>query len=768
MVSKQGRGKTGIIALGLKTYKLKIKGRVQGVGFRPFVFNLAKKKGMLGHVSNSSEGVVIYTTTTLKTVHEFLEEVIKKPPPVSIIKSHTLEESVMMHFEDFRIIPSSLDQNINLPLTPDFVVCPSCKVDIKDEGNRRYGYPFTTCVNCGPRYAITSNFPFERRHTSLRDFNMCEECEAEYKSPSNRRFHSQTNSCKECGIKLSLKSSNGKQLSTQTPEQVFENAAGLLINGKIIAVKNTNGYLICCDATNEEAIKRLRVNKNRPIKPFAVLYSNIMEVAKEFQITNFEKEALESAEGPIVLLKKTYNTQIATELIAPRLNHIGVMLPSSALLVLLLENLKIPLVCTSGNLHGSPIITDNEIAQKELSSIVDYFVHHDLTIQFPQDDSVMKVVDSEQLFLRRSRGFAPNFLLRDKQKVTKVLAMGSQLKSTFTLVPNAYVYVSQYLGNLDNYDVYKRFEQTINKQLDLFKCKPNTIIIDAHPTYQSSSIGKKLAKGYKANVVSVQHHKAHFASVLGEHQMFDSQEKVLGVIWDGTGFGSDGCIWGGEFFIYENYSIKRVTHFNYYEWVANDKMAKEPRIALLSLLGERERFLIKEKFSPVEWKVYNKLLKSTMLKTSSVGRLFDAVASALDLTDINTFEAEAAMLLENCALSYNGEQHTDFLENVAYEVIPSQLIIEALLKARKEGSEKSYLAYSFIYTLAKSIIIIANKYNVRVVACSGGVFQNVVLLKQLKCLSEKHNIKLILNRKLSSNDENISFGQLMYFQNITN
>jgi len=750
-----------------KTFKIQIKGQVQGVGFRPFVFNLAQQLNINGTVSNDEEGVIIKINTSKEKANSFLATLLKNPPSVSIISSYQIEEIDQQNFNDFSIVPSTLNGNINIPLTPDFAICNECKEEIKDVENKRYGYPFTTCVNCGPRYAITSKFPFERAHTALVSFEMCPACVKEYTDPTSRRFHSQTNSCSDCGIQLELVDNEGNSVNVGQ-QKIINKVAAYISDGKIIAIKNTNGYLLCCDATNPEVVEQLRQKKKRPNKPFAVLYDTIESVLKDFQITKKEEKSLTSTVAPIVILENTKNTQIVTEAIAPDLNQTGVLLPSSTLLVLLMDILKTPIVCTSGNIHGSPIISKNDIAQEKLGIIADYLVHHNLPIQFPQDDSVVKFVDDKKVILRRSRGFAPNYLTERNNIESGILAMGAHLKSTFSLVPNTHIYVSQYFGNLDGYDVSERYQKTIKQQLDVFNCSPKTVLIDAHPAYQSSIIGKELSQSHNAQLVKIQHHKAHFASVIGEHQLFDSGEKILGVVFDGTGYGDDDAIWGGEFFIYENHKMERVNHFEYYDWLANDKMAQEPRIALLSLLETDNRHYIKDKFSDIEWKLYRKMLQNNVLKTSSVGRLFDAVASVLNIKDINTFEAEASMLLENCALTYSKNYYIDFLHNINFDTVPSKLIIEKLISAHNSGFDKKRLAHSFIYTLAKSIITISQKYNIHVIACSGGVFQNSLLIKILTQLSKSHKIKLKLNRKLSANDENISFGQLMYFQNIKN
>ena len=753
--------------MGEGTFKIQIKGRVQGVGFRPFVFNLAQQLNINGTVFNDAEGVIIKINTSKDKANSFLETLLKNAPLVSIISTYEIEEITQQNFTNFSIIPSKLNGNINIPLTPDFAICNECKEEIKDAKNRRYGYAFTTCVNCGPRYAITKKFPFERDHTSLSDFEMCFACEKEYIDPANRRFHSQTNSCSDCGIRLELVDNTGKPVDIDQ-QKILKKAATYISEGKILAIKNTNGYLLCCDATNSEPVEQLRQKKKRPNKPFAVLYNTIEAIQNDFKITTKEKESLNSTIAPIVILENTANTRFATQATAPHLNQTGVFLPSSAILELLMHRLKKPLVCTSGNIHGSPIISENEIAQEKLSVVADYIIHHNLPIQFPQDDSVLKIVDNEQILLRRARGFAPNYLADNPNCETAILAMGAHLKSTFSLVPNNHIYVSQYFGNLDSYDVLERYQKTIKQQLGVFNCSPKYILIDTHPTYQSSILGKELSQSYNAQLIRVQHHKAHFTSVLGEHQLFDSKEKILGVVWDGTGYGDDDAIWGGEFFIYKNQTMKRVNHFEYYDWLANDKMAQEPRIALLSLLEKENRSYIIDKFSVSEYKIYTKMLENNVLKTSSVGRLFDAVASALNINDINTYESEAPMLLENCALTYSKSYYIDFLHNVDFDTVPSTLIIARIITACREGFCKERLAYSFIYTLAKSIITLSKRYNTYTIACSGGVFQNRILVDLLSQLCKRNKINLKLNRKLSPNDENISFGQLMYFQNIKN
>ena len=750
-----------------KTFKIQIKGRVQGVGFRPFVFNLAKEHQLNGSVSNNEEGVIIYCNTSEEKATQFLEQILLNKPEIAVITAHSTDEVPLIKFDDFSIVITKTSAQINLPLTPDFAICENCKAEISDSGNRRYNYAFTTCVHCGPRYAITQKFPFERAHTSLTEFDMCSTCLEEYTNPTNRRFHSQTNSCKSCGIQLQLVTNLGETIAINQLECI-EKSAKRLIEGNILAIKNTNGYVLCCDASNPEAIKKLRKRKKRPNKPFAVLYPSMESIKKDFNVSNYEANALKSRVAPIVILQNTKHTRLSVDTIAPKFRQTGVMLPSSALLELIIKKVGIPIVATSGNIHGSPIISNDNDAHKQLNEVADYFLHHNLDIQFPQDDSVVTFAESSQLILRRSRGLAPNYINTTINSKKPILAMGGHLKSTFTFVPNAQTYVSQYFGNLDNYEVLKRYQATIEDYVALFETKPKTILIDKHTQYQSSILGKELALEWNADIQEIQHHKAHFASVLGENNLFASEEKILGIVWDGTGLGDDNHIWGGEFFTYQGNKIERLTHFEYYDWLANDKMAKEPRLALFSLLDSEHRSFIKDKFSETEWNIYSSMIKTNTLKTSSVGRLFDAVASALDLVDLNTFEAEAAMQLETCAKSYSKSYYIDFLYKKNYGKIPSNHIVQSIVKAYNEGFCKERLAYSFIYTLAKCILNVAKTNEIKTVACSGGVFQNSLLVFMLNQMTKKENINLKLNCKLSANDENISFGQLMYHQHIKN
>lgn len=748
----------------MPTYRITISGQVQGVGFRPFVYGLAKSFSLTGTVSNNEEGVVIFVTGPKDSIQQFFEKLLKNPPPVSKIKNSAIIEVENSLFADFNIIPSTKSSQLNLPLTPDFAICDDCKKDIQDPKNRRYLYPFTTCVNCGPRWAITNTFPFERDHTSITDFPMCDACEKEYSNPEDRRFHSQTNTCHACGIELILIDNAGNKIDS-TPQSIFKKIVKLLAEGNIVAIKNTGGFLLCCNAENAAVVKKLRNKKNRPNKPFAVLFPSMEFLQNDLKINELQRKSLTSTERPINIIPLgNYKGKIALNAVAPGLNQLGVMLPYSGILQLLANELNFPIIATSGNIHSSPIIGNNAEAFENLQQVADYFVQHNLEISHPQDDSVVKFSAkfNQQVLFRRARGYAPNYFEAKLNSEKKIMAMGADLKSSIAFYPNEYLYVSQYLGNLQNFDVYKRFTATVNSFINIFEKQPEVVLTDKHPGYQSTQFGKELAKNNKSKLVEIQHHKAHFSAILGEHQLFS--EKVLGIIFDGTGYGDDGNIWGGEFFKYEHHKIERINHVDYFDWLLGDKMAKEPRFSLLSLASDDMLEVLQEKFTANELKTYQTLKNTNTLKTSSVGRLFDAVASFLNLTDYNTYEGEAAILLENSISSYDIKSCRSYL-SAPEKGISATEIIKNMVDDFQNGNPKDQLILNFLYTLAFSIVEIAKSNNYKHMAFSGGVFQNTTLVDLIIELAPKE-IKLYFHKDLSPNDENIAVGQLMYYLNI--
>ncbi|MEM9143515.1 MAG: carbamoyltransferase HypF [Bacteroidota bacterium] len=747
-----------------KTFKIQIGGQVQGVGFRPFVYNLAHQFGIKGTVGNDSNGVLIYANGKKKVLMAFRSEILEKAPDAAVIQWDTMVEVEPTVFLGFHIVPAPNKGKMAVPLTSDFAICPSCKNEVQDPNNRRFQYAFTTCTACGPRYAITRQFPFERENTGMAKFAMCSSCQEEYQNPKDPRFHSQTNSCSDCGIRLTLENAEGEPVCPNGDTEI-QRVAQLLLDGAIVAIKNTNGYLLCADARNWRAVQELRKRKQRPTKPFALLYGTLEAAKKDFDCSAHEEKALCSKTGPIVLLRpKAGTTQKLAKEVAPGLDRLGVMLPSSALLHLLTIEMGFPLVATSGNIHGSPILSFVKEAAEKLNAVADYFLHHDLDITFPQDDSVWQFVGGQRILLRRSRGMAPNYMGYSPKTSKKVLAMGSHLKATMAFTPNGYTYVSPYFGNLDSYEVLQRYMDTLQRYTQIFEAVPELIIVDKHPSYQSTLLGKELAEKWEIPLIGVQHHKAHFASVLAAHDLFGSKTPILGVVWDGAGLGDDGMVWGGEFFIYDQHQMQRCTHLTYFDSLAGDKMAKEPRLSLFSLADSKAG--IRDTFSASEWNIYQKLKAQGTLKTSSVGRLFDAMASLLGLLDISTYEGEAALLLENLAWQSTDSPLMDFLDGISYENLPAKRIIAVAQNLKQQGRPLAFIAASFVFTLAKTIIYVALKYNVRHVACSGGVFQNRLLVRTLMELSGDAGLELLFNTGLSSNDENIALGQLAYYENI--
>jgi hydrogenase maturation protein HypF len=757
-----------------KACEITISGRVQGVGFRPFIYNLAKNYDIKGFVTNNANGVFINAVADENVLDDFYQQIgIQKPVSSEITSSQKREISITEIFYGFYIKPTAPNLFINIPLTPDFAICENCSAEMLDAANPRYYYPFTTCTACGPRYTITKKFPFERINTSMDEFVMCESCSKEYKTSDDIRFHSQTNSCPNCGITLKLTDNSGEIVSESNTE-IFKIIAEKLALGKIIALKNTAGYLLICDATNEAAVKELRVRKRRPTKPFAVLFQNTETIATYLEINEIQQNLLNATEAPIVILPIKNALNLAVNQIAPNMETIGAMIPNSGNLKLVTENFKKPIIATSANFHGMPICCSEKEVTKNLHEVVDYFLHNSLNVLHPQDDSVMKFSDkfSKKIIMRRSRGYAPNLLEFEKpQSNKKILCFGSDLKNTITILPNSNCYVSEYIGDLADYDTYSRFEKTIENYTRIFNFEPQVLLFDAHPKYVSSRYAEIFVHDEKkVHFQKIQHHKAHFAAILGEKNLWKSNDKILGIIWDGIGFGEDNKIWGGEFFEYQDNKINRMGHLDYYPWVLGDKMSRNPKISALSISNFNPAF--KEHFDDNEWNIYSKAIQKPIIETSSMGRLFDAVGFVLGFQQPISFEGEAAMHLEKIARKqYSTNQNTfiDYLEseNLSNNIIPTKLLFDTIISCQQNGIPTAEIALNFHYTLIKCVEKIAANNKIHTLAFSGGVFQNAVLVDLIiEFLS--NDFAVHFHENLSPNDENISFGQLNYYLNIKN
>ncbi|GGP02784.1 carbamoyltransferase [Cloacibacterium rupense] len=727
---------------------------------------MAEEFQLKGYVSNDELGVVILCQG--ENVEDFFKEIHRRNPKSSeIIFSKIKKIETTEIFENFYIKPTEKNVVIDIPLTPDFATCQSCENEIFDEKNPRYFYPFTTCTQCGPRYSITKKFPFERENTVIEVFKMCPNCLAEYRNPDNVRFHSQTNSCPNCGIQIWLKDNQGEEFKG-TNKDIFEKLTEELSKGKIIALKNTAGYLLMCDATNSEAVSELRKRKRRPTKPFAVLFSGISIMQEYLEISELQIQHFKSSESPIIVTKIKDKKDLAFDEISPNMNSVGAMFPYSGMLKLISKTFGKPLIATSGNFHGSPICSTTEEAEQILGKIADFFLHNTLEIHHPQDDSVIKFSPKHQqkIVFRRSRGFAPNYFFAEElielnQEKKKILSLGGDLKNTFTVVPNNHVYISEYIGDLANFETYERFEKTVKSYQKIFNFSPEIILKDLHPKYENQNI---ISKFSNFQTQEIQHHKAHFASILGEKKLWN-KEKVLGIVWDGIGFGTSDEIWGGEFFLFKNQKMDRVAQLENFAWILGDKMSKSPKISALSISENSED--LKFAFDENEWKIYTNLIEKSEVKTSSMGRFFDAVSFVLGNEKPIFFEGESAMWLEKISQQAfeNNIKFTDYLEGENFENIPTKKIFSKIMEEKKSGRNAGEIGLNFHYTLIKAIEKIAEKFEVKELAFSGGVWQNALLIDlAIDVLGEK--FMLYFHEKLSPNDENISFGQLNYYLNL--
>lgn len=749
----------------MEGFQIHIKGRVQGVGFRPFVYNLAKAFHLKGSVKNTASGVFIDLLADEAITNEFVAALKDNPPEKSIIESIAIKSIDQISCDDFHIIDSSFSDEIDLKISPDFAICSNCLEELSSEADRRYNYAFITCSECGPRYSIQKELPYDREGTTMEMFGMCSSCRDEYDDPSDRRFYSQTNSCPDCGISLYL-FDGSKELTGLSQNELIDFVCFALHRGEIVAVKGIGGYLLLCDPTNASAVQTLRNRKNRPDKPFALLFPDADEIKKVASLSKREEALMKSEVSPIVLLEreKEATSGICWELVSPRLPTIGAMLPYAPLLKLVVDKFDHPLIATSGNISGGPIIFNDDEARKELSNIADFILTHNREILIPQDDSVASVSGQKVIWIRRSRGLAPSYFGALPENLENgVLALGAHMKSSFALSQSNNWHISQYLGSLDGYESQNTYRHTLSHFRSLLKTPIHKVLTDNHPVYFVNALSRELAEKENITTDSYQHHQSHFAAVLQENDLIDEQD-VLGIIWDGTGWGNDGNSWGGECFTYQNYEMTRAFHVNYVPVIANDKMAKEPRLSACAFCSEMEsaRELLKKKFTPLEWKNYQNSLLRKSTQTSSMGRLFDGVASLIGLIDVTTYEGQAAMLLEATAKQFTNEITVTYSIPFDNHIIQTDHLFEAIIQDLKNKRSQSYIAKKFHLSLVQLIRQIADHLSLKKIAFSGGVFQNGLLMAMLQNhLSEDY--LLYFHKELPPNDENISFGQLAQY-----
>lgn len=739
-----------------RRYAIKVVGIVQGVGYRPYIYNQANKFNIRGWVSNQGSAVVMDVEGKKNKIKNFLLQIIKRPPSLARIEKVEVISKCCIGHHDFEIRPSSGDTNGLNFLSQDVAICPECLKEIFDPNNDRYHYAFTNCTACGPRYSIIRKLPYDRDNTTMDVFPMCPNCEKEYNAPSNRRFHAQTNCCKTCGPALSLLTNRGEEILCNNP---LRKTITLLLAGMIVAIKGIGGFHLVCDGRNQEVITVLRERKNRPHKPFAIMVKDLETAKKLCLISEAEEKILISSKRPIVLLEKKANCDLP-EQIAPNRKKLGIILPYTPLHYLLFQEGISCLIMTSGNLSNAPIQFENDQAIKNLGRIVDYFLVHNRNIHIPVEDSVVKVINKEEVVIRRARGYTP-FIFPMKAK-NEVLALGAEEKSTFSITQNGYGYMSQYLGDIKNYDSYIIYKKAIENLMSMMELKPRIIAHDFHTSYLSSGyartqVGKKMA---------VQHHHAHMVSCMVEHHLLNP---VIGVIYDGTGIGTDEKIWGGEFFVGTRENFIRVGHFKYVEIQGGDQAIREPwRIAVSYL--HSIHYATSNILKGIDINSINTVKQAldkhlNCYETSSVGRLFDCVAAIVNLRHRITYEAQAAIELENILDPYVEEDYSYAIEeeNGMY-LIDYQSILLGILKDIENALAPSFISAKFHNTLGNVTIDmvcrISEKYEVKVIVLSGGVFENNYLLTYiLKGLKEKE-ITVYYNQQIPTNDSGISIGQL--------
>jgi len=752
-----------------------ITGIVQGVGFRPYVYNLASQYSLKGWVRNTSAGVEIWAEGPQSTIDDFLIKLPKQIPPLAHIDQFEFKTQTVENHHEFIIQGSSSIPGSFQPISPDIATCPDCLSELFNPQDRRFRYPFINCTNCGPRFTIIEDIPYDRPNTTMSTFEMCAQCAQEYHNPEDRRFHAQPIACSVCGPSIWLEMA-GEEKKLYESDRAILVAQKLLSEGRILAIKGIGGFHLACDARNKEAVALLRQRKLRVKKPFALMLSNTFAVEKICQVSASERLLLESKERPIVILDRRSDYNDLGD-ISPNQNTLGIMLPYSPLHHLLLDpnpaaNFEIAsiLVMTSGNLSEEPIATTNEEARDRLSDIADAFLLHNRPIQIRCDDSVVRSGNSfESGFhpIRRSRGYAPTPIYLP-WNLKSILALGAELKNTFCIGHGRYAFMSHHIGDLQNYETYASFIEAINHYKRLFRITPEILVHDMHPDYLSTRVAQELAETMRIPMVSVQHHHAHIAACMAENHI-PAHEAVLGAAFDGTGYGLDGAIWGGEF-LYSTYSgFERNYHLEYVPIPGGDAAIRNPaRIALAYLwkLG----FDWEPNLSPVqsicaEDRTFLRMQLQNQINTpsqSSMGRLFDAVSSLVGVCQKVNYEAQAAIELENIAdPNEKGSYNLDF-NNQNEEIFLHKAIL-SILNDLEENLPASIISAKFHNTIANltkdAFVAMRNKHSVSTVVLSGGVWQNKTLLNKTIPLLLAAGFKCYIHNTVPANDGGIALGQ---------
>jgi hydrogenase maturation protein HypF len=814
--------------------RILVKGIVQGVGFRPFIYNLAKSLNLKGYVKNTSDGVIIEAEG--ESLNEFLLSIQNKCPPLAKIESIKTEELPLNGYQDFTIIESIDDGRFTL-VSPDISICDDCLKELFNPSDRRYLYPFINCTNCGPRYSITKKVPYDRQNTTMSVFDMCPQCLSEYNNPLNRRFHAQPNACHNCGPQLEFRISNSKFQIDKTANPI-ETAIELLKQGAIIAIKGIGGFHLCCDAENEDAVRRLREEKRRNNKPFALMSSDVETIRQFCEVSEEEEKLLTDRRRPIVLLRKKSEVRSQkseakrlSDAIAPNNKYLGFMLPYTPLHYLLffypITHNSSPithhfdaLVMTSGNLSEEPIVISNDEAVSRLSDIADAFILHNRDIFMRVDDSVIKVRNAlcvmrnelkenissnkemdfnpsrithylSRSFIRRARGYVPE-PIQLKDDGPDVFGCGADIKNTFTITKGSYAIVSQHIGDMENIETLNFYEETLNNLKQVYRANPVAVAYDLHPNYLSTqwALGQKSeVRSQKSEVekIGIQHHYAHIASVMAESGIKD---KVIGVAFDGTGYGIDGNLWGGEFLVCDLKGFERIAHFKYIPLPGGNRAIRECWRTAISYIvdslaiGDRQwaKDMVLYYLDNIDFiKKYGKEKINNILRlidnkqfsplSSGAGRLFDAVSAIAGICDKNTFEGEAAIALESIIQNSKFEiRNSNLQEAYSFEISEGEPMIidfsEMILQIVDDvghKEDKSLIAVKFhnamINVITETVNRISKKYGIREVALSGGVFQNEYLMEGTVSQLLSLGFNVHINENVPSNDAGISLGQ---------
>jgi hydrogenase maturation protein HypF len=760
-------------------HRIRVSGVVQGVGFRPFVFRLAKGLDLVGHVGNDSEGVFVEIEGSKSRVERFETCLVTESPPLARIHYVQADEVEPCGENGFRIVESRSQGPARTFVSPDIAACDDCLSELWNPSDRRFRYPFINCTNCGPRFTITRELPYDRQNTTMAGFAMCSGCRREYEDPDDRRYHAQPIACTQCGPKIWFEgypTAGAGAAHLSDADRAVHRAQLSLAHGEIVAIKGIGGYHLACDATCTEAVSELRRRKNRPDKPLAVMVADLAGARRIAEIGTEEARVLTSPERPVVLLRALRTSPLAVP-VAPGNPLVGVLLPYSPVHHLLFRSVPGPptstpfaLVMTSGNLSDEPICYDDHDARERLGGIADAWLMHDRPIHVPCDDSVVRVDFGEELPIRRSRGYAP-LPIRLPFESAPMLATGAELKNTFCLVSGSDAWMSQHIGDMGSVETLEAFEVATSQFRDLYEVSPKHLVADAHPGYQvrrwaeDQSWAEDQGRG---SVTFVQHHHAHIASAMVEHSVSED-EQVIGFAFDGTGYGTDGAIWGGEVLVGGYGGFERAAHLKYVPLPGGDATIRKPyRSALAHLRAagiEWSDDMFPVQFAPVaELEVVSRQLERGFQchPTSSMGRLFDAVSSLLGVRQIVSYEAQAAIELELVATAHSGSApHYEFA--IADDELDQTSVLKSIVSDMRTGVPIPCIAAGFHHAVARLTGECAGRIyeqtGIRSVVLSGGVFQNLLLVRLARAEIERRGLQALTHRLVPPNDGGLALGQ---------